>query len=218
MLKLPEALLRLAAAVAPDDGEEVLAVARGLLGTVTPFDAGEVHLQRADGPLCRSLAGSGEPLAAGDLLAHLAAVRHPLRLDSLDEAGHFPETRKELAHRRLHTLLALPVEDGRGLQGAVVIARAQAWGLVGASLHQLVPLAGMLGVALDRALMLSERPANPGEIAMTRTERRLAAAEQALFEARAELGEAERELAEVRAERDALRQRLQNNGRNGRRR
>ena len=166
-MDLPETLLALAGAVAPDGGRRVGQTLRAVLQQAAPFDAAEVVLLRPEGySRVRLEEGEGE-IAGEDLLVHLVRLRAPLRLDDLPEAAVFPETTRRLSALGLRSVLALPFAAGagvtggagdqaaRGPEGAIVLARRFGWAFAGASLHFLWPVAGLAGWAFELAVALT---------------------------------------------------------------
>ena len=148
-------LLALTAAIAADNGDGVARALRTLLVQATPFDRGEIAVARPLGCERWTLTDDEAPLAAEDLVLHLAANREPLRLDDASRIDAFPRTRKLLEAAGQRTLLALPLNVAGGVDGAVLLAERHAWAFAGVSLQRLAPLAGMAGLALERSLALT---------------------------------------------------------------
>jgi hypothetical protein len=157
---LPEILLRIAAAAAPDGGAGVKAALVAALQEKAAFDAGDiVLLSRNRDPLFFSLGAEGPPIVGRDLVEYVIVHRAPHRLDDLPEAQAFPSTLALLREQGLRSALVVPFrfdEPGMaGASGVLALARTHGWAFVGVSLPVLVPLAAMAGLALDHALRLS---------------------------------------------------------------
>lgn len=153
-MDLAEKLLVLAEAAATDGGQELVRALRGILAEITPFDAGEAVLGADDRILRWRLDDHDGPLLGADLVRYVGTLHAPLRLDDLDDASPFPETRRGMEALGLRSLLVLPLHGGEG-GGALGVARRYGWAFVGTSLHRLWPVAGMAGVALRQAVRLT---------------------------------------------------------------
>jgi hypothetical protein len=210
MLNVSDTLLGLVAAAAPDGGDAVVKALAAALAEACPFDMGEIVLARGSSFVRRALHGEETPLSADDLLGHVARARLPVRIDQLDDAEPFPETRTLLRKHGLRSLLAVPFARPAPA-GALIITRKMGWGLVGASMHTLVPVATAAGLALHHALTLSELSraggAEGGAAARARIEQLESALEHAAQQAERVKPESERlarDLAAVVKERDDL--------------
>ncbi|MCM2258595.1 MAG: hypothetical protein NDJ94_23430 [Vicinamibacteria bacterium] len=182
MIPLAPPLLELARSIAPDDGALVVRSLRAILRNVSPFDAGELALlqpddgfRRRDEPVAGSagahaangaappphpdiglrrfpLEPGGAALGSPELVAHVATLGAPLRLDDL--VGHAPAG-GHLLQSGYRSLLALPLAAAGGSAGALLLVRRYAWAFVAAPLHDLQTIVGMAGLCLERSLWLS---------------------------------------------------------------
>lgn len=210
---LEQHLLALASAVSWDGGDGVVGVLRALLSELAPFDAGEVAVAHPAGFQRWTLTEDESPLVGEDLLMHLGARPHPVRLDDLHEAESWPRTAELLERRELRSLLVLPLNAAGGCEGGIGVACRHGWAFVGCSLRRLNPIAGMAGLALaqSRALTALRRhennaaarsaPALPPDEALD-LQQRLSAIRIDLHELRAAL-EHERERASEAETREA---------------
>jgi hypothetical protein len=153
-------MLRIAAAVDGDGGAGVRGALQAALQELAPFDGGELVYARIPGEHASYLLGDAhEAFLGSDLVEHVLAEGVPLRFDDLRDATAFPDTLARLRGLGLRSILVLPFHfseaQGPRLRGALAIARRHGWAFVGASLHDLAPLAGLAGLAFDQALRLS---------------------------------------------------------------
>jgi hypothetical protein len=213
--RVDDQLLALAGAVSWDSGDGVVGVLRTLLERAAPYEAGEVAVAHPTGFQRWTLTDDDSPLMGEDLLVHVAARPHPLRLDDLHEVEPYGRTRELLERRGMRSLLVLPLSSAGGAEGAIGVACAHGWAFVGCSLRGLVPLASMAGLALAQARGLTAlrrmtdgargftetAAAPPAPSAQERGElaRRLSEAQVALQQARAELARERERSAELEA-------------------
>ncbi len=153
--RLEEHLLALASSVSWDGGDGVVGVLRALLSELAPFDAGEVAVAHPAGFQRWTLTEDESPLVGEDLLMHLGARPHPVRLDDRHEAEPWPRTAELLERRELRSLLVLPLNAAGGAEGGIAVACRHGWAFVGCSLRRLQPIAGMAGLALAQARALT---------------------------------------------------------------
>lgn len=153
--RLEEHLLALVASVSWDGGDGVVGVLRALLAEAAPFDAGEVAVAHPAGFHRWTLTDDESPLVGEDLLLHLSARPHPVRLDDWHEAEPWPRTAELLERRGLRSLLVLPLSAAGGAEGGVGVACRHGWAFVGCSLRRLQPVAAMAGLALGHARALT---------------------------------------------------------------
>lgn len=215
--RLEEHLLALASSVSWDGGDGVVGVLRALLSELAPFDAGEVAVAHPAGFQRWTLTEDESPLAGEDLLMHVSARPHPVRLDDRHEAEPWPRTAELLERRGLRSLLVLPLNAAGGAEGGIAVACRHGWAFVGCSLRRLQPIAGMAGLALAQARALTVLRRHEGHAAgwsapapapalqpdeALDVQQRLSAIRISLHELRAAL-ERERERAEDLAAREA---------------
>jgi hypothetical protein len=152
-------LLALVAKTTGDGGRGLCEALALVVADVSPFDRGELAFVRAGSVERWPLAGDA-PVCGDDLVRHIAAHPAPVRIDELHEAESFPRTHERLVALGLRSLLALPISDCGGPEGAVVIARDYGWAFAGASLRLLEPIAAMAGLCLEKTLLLSNGAAS----------------------------------------------------------
>ena len=153
--RLEEHLLAVVASVSWDGGDGVVGVLRALLAEAAPFDAGEVAVAHPAGFHRWTLTDDESPLVGEDLLLHLSARPHPVRLDDWREAEPWPRTAELLERRGLRSLMVLPLSAAGGAEGGVGVACRHGWAFVGCSLRRLQPVAAMAGLALAHARALT---------------------------------------------------------------
>jgi hypothetical protein len=154
MVSVEQDLLRLVAAVGARGGPGMCEALAQILGALAPFDVGEIAFVREGQVVRWGLGPTAAPVTGDDLVRHLAAHPVSLRLDHLLEAEPFPATRERLEGAGLRSLLALPLAQPAGHEGALVLAREYGWAFAGASLRRLEPIAAMVGLLLDVAQRL----------------------------------------------------------------
>jgi hypothetical protein len=216
---LADRLLKLAAAVRADGGDDVVRALAPMLREEAPFDAGEVAVASPIGFTRWALTPDERPVAAEDFLLHLTAQRRPIRIDERRHAGSFRRTQAAMDKAGLRSLLALPLATAGGLEGAIVLARAYPWAFVAAPLRVLTPLASLTALALEQSRALTRleaelsRPRPPRPASEVDEALQLAAqAEQRRVELTAEkatllegIARREEELVRLRAELVSLR-------------
>jgi hypothetical protein len=160
-MELERRLVGLVAATHGDGGKALRAALRSELQVLAPFDRGEVAFLR-EGRVDRwRLDDEAECVSGDDLVRHVAAHPAPVRIDHLLEAEGFPGTQEILEGLGLKSLLALPLAEAGGLEGALILARDYGWAFAGASLRALVPLASLTGLCVDLVLQLTASGARP---------------------------------------------------------
>lgn len=198
--RLEEHLLALVASVSWDGGDGVVGVLRALLAEAAPFDAGEVAVAHPAGFHRWTLTDDESPLVGEDLLLHVSARPHPVRLDDRHEAEPWPRTAELLERRGLRSLLVLPLNAAGGAEGGIGVACRHGWAFVGCSLRRLQPVAAMAGLALGHArAMTALRRHEAGAARLEPAPAPVLAADEELPELQQRLSEIRISLHELRA-------------------
>lgn len=162
-MNLAPDLLALARAAGHDGGRGAVLTLAALLAEAAPHEHGEVALVRGEEVEHFRFPGDRDPLAAPDLVRHVATRPDALRIDHEGEAEPYPRTLERMRAQGIRSLIALPTGMAGGPPGAVVLGRSYGWAFAGTSLHRLSPLAAMAGLALGLSLELSEQPSDTRE-------------------------------------------------------
>ncbi len=152
MIPLAPPLLELARSIAPDDGALLVRSLRAILRQACPFDAGELALVQPESLKRLPLEPGGAALGSQELVAHVAGLGAPLRLDDLKETAPAGGPLLVPGYR---SLLALPLASAGGPAGALLLVRRYPWAFVAAPLRDLQAIVGMAGLGLERSFWLS---------------------------------------------------------------
>jgi len=157
MVSVEQDLLRLVGAIRGGGGESLRHALAEILAAAAPFDRAEIAFLREGAVVRWGLGGTKEPVAGDDLVRHVSAHPASVRIDHLEEAEPFPSTQERMRAQGQLSLLALPITNEGGIEGAIVLARDYGWAFAGAPLRQLRPIALMTGLLLDVAQQLRSR-------------------------------------------------------------
>jgi hypothetical protein len=157
MVSVEQDLLRLVAAIREGGGDSLRRALTEILVSTAPFDRAEIAFVREGDVVRWGLGGTTAPVAGDDLVRHVAAHPVSVRLDHLAEAEPFPATLERMRAQGQLSLLALPIANEGGIEGAIVLARDYGWAFAGASLRRLRPIALMTGLLLDVTQQLRGR-------------------------------------------------------------